>query len=308
MERIRSRAKSKLWRGTDGFTIIETMIVLAVSGGLLVSVMATISGQQQKTQFTTGVRDFETKIQDVVNDVQTGYYPNNGTTKCTNDPASDTAPVNDDAAMIVPQGTNENCIFLGKGIHFHSPDGNRLVNFRTTTIAGKRQTNKKDITSISEAKPIAFNKSGNGVDTDELLNGIELTEIKIYKDSVFTNPPDTSVGLGIMTSIKTGTSSSGLVGGASGRPNLAFIRDVSAGDNDGTQFSDKISTIADADLVKVDGGAVFCLRDGSRGRAAAVTLGIRLTGKDDPLFQSTGQTLSTQVYFDADAEKFGCAV
>lgn len=306
MERIRSRAKSKLWRGTDGFTIVETMIVLAVSGGLLASVMVTISGQQQKTQFTTGVRDFETKIQDIVNDVQTGFYPNNGTTRCTNDPASDSAPVIDDIVG-VPQGKNENCIFLGKGIHFHSIDGSGLVNYRTITIAGKRQSNSKDITNITEAKPIAFNKNGNGVDSGELLNGVELTEIKIFKDSEYTNPPETSVGLGIMTSIKTGTSSSGLVSGASGRPNLAFINDVSAG-QDETQFASKIPAINENDLVKIDGGVVFCLRDGSSGRAAAVTLGIRLTGKDSPLFQSTGQTLSTQTYFDDDAEKFGCAV
>jgi type II secretory pathway pseudopilin PulG len=45
-----------------GFTIIETMIFLAVSGALLASSLLLVSGSQNKSQFNNAVRDLNRKL------------------------------------------------------------------------------------------------------------------------------------------------------------------------------------------------------------------------------------------------------
>ena len=57
-----------------GYTIVETLIFLAVSALLFVSTIILISGRQAKAQFTNSVRDLVSDITDVANDVANGYY------------------------------------------------------------------------------------------------------------------------------------------------------------------------------------------------------------------------------------------
>ncbi|HSX44369.1 MAG TPA: hypothetical protein VLE69_03715, partial [Candidatus Saccharimonadales bacterium] len=67
---------------SGGFTIVETMIVLAVTGFMFFSAMLFISGQQAKTEFTQAAHETEAKINDVLNDVSTGVYNNKGDFRC----------------------------------------------------------------------------------------------------------------------------------------------------------------------------------------------------------------------------------
>lgn len=60
-----------------GFTIVETLIVLAVSGVLFISVAALISGQINRYRTRDAVFNLESSVRDVLNDVSTGYYPEN---------------------------------------------------------------------------------------------------------------------------------------------------------------------------------------------------------------------------------------
>ena len=69
---------------SHGFTIVETMIVLAVSGALFTSAIFFIGGRQQKAEFTASVRNFETSINDIANDVSDGYFADNAGTGLIN--------------------------------------------------------------------------------------------------------------------------------------------------------------------------------------------------------------------------------
>lgn len=282
-----------------GYTIVEVMIFLAVSTALLLSVMAAVSGQQQKTQFVTGVRDFETKIQDIVNDVETGYYPNDGSTRCEDAGAANSVDI-----QAVPdpgkqaQGTNTDCVFLGKAIAFSTVAGGSSA-FTTTTIAGGRKQpspdNDKEITGIDNARPTAFNKNNNGVETGELRNGIEMTGIKYWRSDLTQDAaPADNKYVGVVANIGTTTQASGMVTSITGRPRLVYMEsaDISS------------ATINSTAMDKAGGGVAFCLRDGSSGRKAAVTLGLRTNGGS---VQLTGQDFSTEVYFDNDANVFGCS-
>lgn len=98
----------------DGFTIVEVMIVLAVSGLLLISAIVLINGRQAKTEFTTGINDELSQIQQIITDTTDGYYPNNGDISCTGNPG--VGVVLKSAAT--KQGTNSGCIYLGSAIQF----------------------------------------------------------------------------------------------------------------------------------------------------------------------------------------------
>ena len=105
-------------KATGGFTIVEVMIVLAVSGMLLVSAAALIDGRQSRTEFTTAVNDEQQQIQQIINETASGYYPNNQDFTCTPSPTASPTLNSVAPGTGTQQGANQGCIFLGKAIQF----------------------------------------------------------------------------------------------------------------------------------------------------------------------------------------------
>jgi|GEM_PF-2430590 len=130
-----------------GFTILETMIVMTVSATMLASAILLFSGQQRRTQFSQSLRDIESKIQDVLNDVATGYFPNAGNISCSASGANEPA-IN--ASGTSEQGANFECVFMGKALLFR-PDG-----FVIYPIVGSRGLASSASASdpLSTVKPI----------------------------------------------------------------------------------------------------------------------------------------------------------
>src|SRR6266404_1087080 len=62
-------------RTSGGYTIVEVMIVLAVSGVLLFSALTVVGGQQQKTSFSQAMQDVVSMIQNYAGQIQAGSYP-----------------------------------------------------------------------------------------------------------------------------------------------------------------------------------------------------------------------------------------
>lgn len=98
----------------QGFTIVEVLIVLAVTGAMFVWAALLISGRQAKTEFQVGIRDVQTKLQQSINEVKSGYYPFNTGFRCD---ASGTAPLDIDTGGIgFGQGEHNQCTFIGKTV------------------------------------------------------------------------------------------------------------------------------------------------------------------------------------------------
>ncbi|MFI5270696.1 MAG: Tfp pilus assembly protein FimT/FimU [Candidatus Saccharimonadales bacterium] len=108
-----------------GYTILEIMIVLAVSGVMFLIAANFINGKQEKTQFPGAVNSLATIVQKTIKDVVNGKYADinlkctisagspptvsvtqSSTYTTTNNPANDL------------QGSNNGCIFLGKVMQF----------------------------------------------------------------------------------------------------------------------------------------------------------------------------------------------
>jgi len=107
---------------SQGYTILETMIFLAVSAAMFFSAMAFVGGKQNRTEFASAVRDLETSLNDIANDVSTGYYANITSTgqmlSCTPNNSANPVPVQLTATNTDAQGKNTGCIFIGKTVVF----------------------------------------------------------------------------------------------------------------------------------------------------------------------------------------------
>jgi prepilin-type N-terminal cleavage/methylation domain-containing protein len=97
-----------------GFTIVEVMIVLAVSSIILLSAITLVNGRQNHTEFTTGIDSLQQQLQQIVNETASGYFPGVGGFTCQ---AAGSGPVTFSGGAKA-QGTNQGCVFLGKAIQF----------------------------------------------------------------------------------------------------------------------------------------------------------------------------------------------
>lgn len=280
--------------GARGYTIVESMIFLAVSAGLLASVMLSISGQQARTEFSTSVRDFENRVVDTLNDVETGYAGTHGK-QCIISGAGYPA----EAVVAAELGTSQDCIFLGLAVHF-SGSGGIGSEMQTYTIAGRRVpagagVDPLTITQLSTANATTY---GNP-DKYAMPKGLEVTQVRHC--AATCTPITSTFAFGILGSIGTGVSG-GTTSESAGRAQLISLPATSA--TDPLTFKNTVQAVSLVAGPQYDKGLVICLRHGLRGKIAAVTVGLTLDQAGVPV--PYGQQTSTEAFFEDEATKFGC--
>lgn len=165
-----------------GFTIVETLIVLAVTGLLFVSAAVVINGRQQKTEFMVGLQSVKQQLQETINETASGTFPSSDNFKCS----KGNPPVLSDTADV--QGTNFGCIFVGKIIQFSpSPDPNV---FNIFTLAGNQYDNATglEVSSVDAAAPQAVAPSSSQpfltkdlTDVHQLSNALTVQSLTYQK-------------------------------------------------------------------------------------------------------------------------------
>lgn len=160
-----------------GYTIVEVMIFMAVTGALFAMIAVTFSGRQAEAEFSTATREMESRLQDVINDVSTGYYLNNGGFTCRN---SGGAPAF--TGITTAQGKNDDCIFIGRVAQFDLNTGNTAYN--VYTAAGVRQIlsggSSRDVQDLTEARPRLIAQPDSPVDVidaQQLPVGLEFANM-----------------------------------------------------------------------------------------------------------------------------------
>jgi len=190
-----------------GFTIVEVLMFLAVTGVLMTIAMLTIGGSRQKAEFSASVRDFNSSIQGIINEVKTGYFPN----KTAQVNCSATASGIDMSATSTPagQGAHPECVFLGKVLHFGlTPTASVSI----ITVAGKAFKSvggdPPDSYIASMPKPVAGTVGAitySNIDLTETLNltnGLQVTKV------ISSAAPIAPGAFGIFNSYATGTGGS----------------------------------------------------------------------------------------------------
>lgn len=165
--------------GTFGYTIIEVMIFLAISGLTFIIAANFISGKEQKAEFNQGMHSIATEINGVINDVYNGSYPSLGTL------AGSTLPcLRGNPGTL--EGSNTNCVFMGKvmqfGVSGSGSAGTGYSGYNVYTVSGNQfqPGNPGQVaTTFADAAPTAVT-STYGLDLTEhkgLDGGVLLTKV-----------------------------------------------------------------------------------------------------------------------------------
>ncbi len=193
-----------------GYTIVEVLIVLAVTTALFVAIAGTFSGQQGRTEFTQGARDMESRVRDILNDVSTGYYPKIGTYSCINSSGTLTFSSSDSA-----QGENSGCIFIGRVLQFEV-GGTNDEQYRIYSVAGLRQVSGRDVSSFAETKPRAIAPTGSaddppdGTEVGYYPSGLKIGKVT-YTNTGIIYPTD---AVGFFSTFGVQTAAGGLKSGS----------------------------------------------------------------------------------------------
>lgn len=95
-----------------GFTIIEVMIVLAISGVMLLSAATVFNGRRRNTEFSQAMYDLQSQIQSIANSTSSQAVP--GVQQYTCAPTLISGSMR--PALTSGSTTNQDCIYLGEAI------------------------------------------------------------------------------------------------------------------------------------------------------------------------------------------------
>jgi len=232
-------------KGARGYTIVEVMMFLAITGVLFVVAMVAISGQQAKADFQQGVRDFQSRMDDFINDVPTGYFPQTDAT-CSSSAGGvpSITPANSGN-----QGTNSDCIFLGKVLHFTDDDSEVKV----YSVVGNRLTTQgNEVDGFDNAKPTT---SSVLTETYTTKGGVKPSDFKI--DPTGTN----------YNAIGFFNKFAGSAGGGDSQASGLTVIPLSM---DTGNFVNKIEAIDDTVAATQANKLVVCIKQSDSARAAWV--------------------------------------
>lgn len=156
---------------SSGFTIVEVMIVLAVTGLLFLSAASLISGKVDQTEFDQSVRSAQQQVQDTINEVSSGSFPDSSNFSCSQNGSTIVVTMLTQSQ----QGTNNGCIFLGKVIQFGVGANQDQTVISTIAGAQKNSSGTQEVTSLSTADPtiLAASVANPNVPQDAIQNALE---------------------------------------------------------------------------------------------------------------------------------------
>ncbi len=154
-----------------GYTIVEVMIVLAISGAMFLIAANFIAGKQAKTAFQAGSIEFTSQVQDVINQVITGKY-SDVSFGCT---ASSSGVITMTAAGA--QGTNSDCVFLAKALQID--DNADPTKYAVYTMAGTRNS-----PSITDTMPVIIGGGADLTSHNAVPQSLQIKDVKVIDGGV----------------------------------------------------------------------------------------------------------------------------
>lgn len=297
--------------GGRGYTIIEVMIFLAVSGFMFILAAVFINGKQAQVAFQQGMQASNATIVNAINTVANGEYPSMGTFSCS-------APLGGGppsfTSTLSGQGTNggtnnlsqSGCIFMGKVLQFgydESKGSSDPTSYSTYTVTGRQYaptngTAPQPVQTFADALPVAAIKSGV----------LDLTQINTLEQGLTidtTNPSGQPVtGMYLCTNTCSNASQISGIGffGSFGSYNTGFAASQSSGAQSVTVVAlpstnnivNAISDLTGANpaykpvVLSPGQYVVLCLNNGHR--VGSVTIG-----------GSNGQQTATSIDYNEDA-------
>lgn len=164
--------------------MVEVLIFLAISSFLLVVSITFLSGREDQNRFAQSMRNVQSKFQDWVNDVSTGYpgatSGNTGLSSLRCDIPSGNGRINVKAVGL--SSRTPDCIFLGKAIQVTTaaspPSSGQEAKIYAYSVFGRRTLTvggeERLVNNLVEAVPVPVvgipAVSGSSVDFTEVYN------------------------------------------------------------------------------------------------------------------------------------------
>lgn len=147
----------------QGYTIVETMIFLAISGLMFVIAASFINGKQAKAEFQQGLNNINSQIQQAINDVGNGYYISGENVKCSIDIITNKPKIE---AATTERGTNQDCTFIGKILEFKANGDDQL--YKLSMVAGRKTPGLAG--GVATDVPTDFEQAKPTISGSELVN------------------------------------------------------------------------------------------------------------------------------------------
>jgi prepilin-type N-terminal cleavage/methylation domain-containing protein len=171
-----------------GFTILETMIVLAITSVLLVSTILLVSGQIERYRFRTSVATFEQILRDEFNNVSDGYFGETPDSSAIGSGSTSCGDIYGDSSSL----GDSDCVYSGKKVTIDAANKNiTTVNLAVKDDYDPLQDSNLNRNEFVEFGQVQRNLPG-GVDYDFRHNGNTLEVYFIYNK--FTSDGDTKYG------------------------------------------------------------------------------------------------------------------
>lgn len=259
--RLRRRVWHVLTAPRDGgFTVIEVMIVLAVTGALFVSAAIMIAGRQNRTAFEQAVRNVHSQIQGIIDEVAIGHYSNRNDFSCTPGPGGPQIGPGSNGL-----GKNSGCIFLGKAIQF-DVQGTDPEQFAVYTLAGLQKQFGTNLEAVNRAT--ALPKVIEPANTTVQLESGLTTYDMWYNTGTGGNQPLGAVGF--MTSLAK-YSGTDIISGS--QSVIAIVVPGTDTDRTTTETIQAINTNFPSGPFDPAGGISICFASGATDQSGLVTIG-----------------------------------
>jgi len=276
-------------RNRGGFTIVETLMVLGVTSVLFVAVIGSLTDRQNRVQFSQGMRDINSSISDVLNDVTTGFFPTTPGMTCTAGTGSDNpAPqLGYNASTGDTTGARKDCVFAGKVIQIGtntSASSGFIYSMTGRRLTYNSSGSSSDVANFTELKPVVVDSNNfDNITSDPGISAIDATTtfslpygIRIVR----TDGGDGGRAIGVFYKDFRGVSLNGQ--SSSGVTQVAVADVVSS--TVGPSFMTQANVINAADTLlatKFLSGSsklTLCFKSDATGQTATITIGDGIQG------------------------------
>lgn len=248
-------------RKQRGFTIIEVLIVLAVTAAMFLLAVLAINGKQNNAEFQQAINDIRSSLQQQIDNVSAGDYSNTGNFTCNGTSGSINL-----AKGVNKQGANTGCIFLGKVLQFAVKSTNPQQ-FISYPVAGL-QSNAGTLASAAPdviAPGVSTNKGANFPDASTsgaLHYGLNVVSMKSGGNNIGAVAFISSLGQFSGGSLVSGSQTLSLIP----------IYSSSLNATEGATV-DAINTKIVSSPVNPNGGVQICFASGGTKQSGLITIG-----------------------------------
>ncbi len=189
-----------------GYTVVEVMLFLTISGVIFAGAAFVFNGQQSRTSFEQGMRDLNSQLQKYVDEISTSVFLGGNNFTCATSVSTGRPTL---TAGGNGQGSNQDCIFLGRAFQV-VPTQQKI--FIYSVLGNKSTSSGEPVTSFANASPTPAVSAGTDLTEEYVTSWGTVKSSKVTYTNGTTADSDL---VGFYNSLQDGYQNSGVTGAQS---------------------------------------------------------------------------------------------